>query len=153
VGPVPFAFCPPSALRCGWPDLDTITDDLEREATVGIIHNCQSHSLVSLYLVLPCVTVGQTPRKIFWTPHPPRLMAGPVTLPLGSLVGVAEDPHLLLQDSKPVKGVLILYAYRLAHRIGRPRTTQCCSRARHRLGQRTNSTLSRRCSMFALPPP
>lgn len=24
-----------------WVDLDTITDDLEREATVGIIHNCE----------------------------------------------------------------------------------------------------------------
>lgn len=23
------------------PDLDTITDELEREATIGIIHNCE----------------------------------------------------------------------------------------------------------------
>ncbi|OJT13456.1 Beige protein -like protein [Trametes pubescens] len=67
-------------------DLDAITDDLEREATVGIIHN-----------------FGQTPRKIFATPHPPRNMHGNSALPLGLIYGVAEDYHLLTQSSRPLK--------------------------------------------------
>ncbi|EMD36591.1 hypothetical protein CERSUDRAFT_115625 [Gelatoporia subvermispora B] len=67
-------------------DLDAITDDLEREATVGIIHN-----------------FGQTPRKIFNSPHPERMMHGISSLPLGTIYGVAEDYHLLSQRSKPVK--------------------------------------------------
>ncbi|TDL19109.1 beach-domain-containing protein [Rickenella mellea] len=65
-------------------DLDSIADPLERGATVGIIHN-----------------FGQTPRKIFQTPHPPRILSGPSTLPLGTLHGVEEDPHLLLQSPRP----------------------------------------------------
>ncbi|KAH9846387.1 beach-domain-containing protein [Lenzites betulinus] len=67
-------------------DLDSITDDLEREATVGIIHN-----------------FGQTPRKIFAAPHPPRNMHGNSSLPLGLIYGVAEDYHLLTQGSRPLK--------------------------------------------------
>ncbi|KAH9919489.1 beach-domain-containing protein [Epithele typhae] len=67
-------------------DLDAITDDLEREATVGIIHN-----------------FGQTPRKIFATPHPPRNMHGNSALPLGQIYGIAEDYHLLTQGSRPLK--------------------------------------------------
>ncbi|KAI8986856.1 beach-domain-containing protein [Trametes punicea] len=67
-------------------DLDTITDELEREATVGIIHN-----------------FGQTPRKIFSTPHPPRNMHGNSALPLGTIYGIAEDYHLLTQSSRPLK--------------------------------------------------
>lgn len=66
-------------------DLDKITDELEREATVGIIHN-----------------FGQTPRKLFDTPHPPRYMQGPTTLPLGTQYGIVEDIHQLIQSSRPV---------------------------------------------------
>lgn len=68
-------------------DLDKITDDLEREATVGIIHN-----------------FGQTPKKIFATPHPARMMHGISSLPLGILYGVEEDWRLLEQSEKPVRG-------------------------------------------------
>ncbi|KAG6889353.1 hypothetical protein C0992_005581 [Termitomyces sp. T32_za158] len=64
-------------------DLDSITDELEREATVGIIHN-----------------FGQTPRKLFSAPHPPRLNHGLSTLPVGVLHGIEEDPHLLVQGSR-----------------------------------------------------
>ncbi|THV04025.1 beach-domain-containing protein [Dendrothele bispora CBS 962.96] len=64
-------------------DLDTITDELEREATVGIIHN-----------------FGQTPRKLFTTPHPQRYNHGLATLPIGTLHGVEEDFQLLNQGSR-----------------------------------------------------
>ncbi|KIM43842.1 hypothetical protein M413DRAFT_26133 [Hebeloma cylindrosporum] len=64
-------------------DLDAIKDDLEREATVGIIHN-----------------FGQTPRKLFNSPHPERYHHGLHSLPLGVLHGIEEDPHLLTQNSR-----------------------------------------------------
>ncbi|KAJ7720932.1 beach-domain-containing protein [Mycena metata] len=64
-------------------DLDTITDELEREATVGIIHN-----------------FGQTPRKLFTTPHPPQYDSGVLTLPIGTPNGIEEDPHLLVQAGR-----------------------------------------------------
>ncbi|KAF9067929.1 beach-domain-containing protein [Rhodocollybia butyracea] len=64
-------------------DLDTITDELEREATVGIIHN-----------------FGQTPRKLFTSPHPLRYNHGLPTLPIGTLHGIEEDAHLLVQGSR-----------------------------------------------------
>ncbi|KAF5370942.1 hypothetical protein D9615_009793 [Tricholomella constricta] len=67
-------------------DLDTITDELEREATVGIIHN-----------------FGQTPRKLFTTPHPERFNHGLSTLPVGVLHGIEEDAHLLVQASRCFK--------------------------------------------------
>ncbi|KAJ2916640.1 hypothetical protein MD484_g3777, partial [Candolleomyces efflorescens] len=67
-------------------DLDKIKDDLEREATVGIIHN-----------------FGQTPRKLFNTPHPERLNHGLSTLPIGTLHGIEEDPHLLSQNERCFK--------------------------------------------------
>lgn len=67
-------------------DLDAITDDLEREATVGIIHN-----------------FGQTPRKLFHSPHPERMMHGNSSLSIGTLYGVAEDYHLLSQSAKVAK--------------------------------------------------
>ncbi|RDB25611.1 Beige 1 [Hypsizygus marmoreus] len=67
-------------------DLDTITDELEREATVGIIHN-----------------FGQTPRKLFNAPHPGRINHGLLTLPVGVLHGIEEDPHLLVQGSRCFK--------------------------------------------------
>ncbi|KAJ7052675.1 beach-domain-containing protein [Mycena amicta] len=80
----------PASLNCFHPlsyegsiDLDTITDELEREATVGIIHN-----------------FGQTPRKLFTTEHPAQYQAGPRTLPLGQSNGIEEDPHLLVQAAR-----------------------------------------------------
>ncbi|TFY80618.1 hypothetical protein EWM64_g3393 [Hericium alpestre] len=64
-------------------DLDSITDELEREATVGIIHN-----------------FGQTPRKLFSSPHPERIMHGFSSMPLGTLHGIEEDYNLLVQSVK-----------------------------------------------------
>ncbi|KAF8233255.1 beach-domain-containing protein [Tricholoma matsutake] len=64
-------------------DLDKITDELEREATVGIIHN-----------------FGQTPHKLFNAPHPQRLSHGLPSLPIGVVYGVEEHPHLLVQESR-----------------------------------------------------
>ncbi|KAG8908740.1 hypothetical protein FRB99_002978 [Tulasnella sp. 403] len=75
-------------------DLDSISDPLEKEATAGIIHN-----------------FGQTPRKIFFTPHPPRYMDGSTTLPLGVSHGIPEDSHLLLQSSNPVRTIGRRVAY------------------------------------------
>ncbi|KAH9006451.1 beach-domain-containing protein [Lactarius hatsudake] len=65
-------------------DLDTITDELEREATVGIIHN-----------------FGQTPRKLFTAPHPQRFMQGPSSLPIGTSYGVEENYGLLERRKRP----------------------------------------------------
>ncbi|KAG7089658.1 hypothetical protein E1B28_011318 [Marasmius oreades] len=67
-------------------DLDSITDELEREATVGIIHN-----------------FGQTPRKLFNAPHPQRYNHGISSLPIGTLHGIEEDPHLLVQGARVLK--------------------------------------------------
>ncbi|KAL5513687.1 BPH1 [Sanghuangporus vaninii] len=74
-------------------DLDRITDNLERQATVGIIHN-----------------FGQTPRKLFNTPHPSRIMQGTTTLPLGTSYGAIEDAQLLVQSSRPVAEITELVA-------------------------------------------
>ncbi|KAH8809671.1 beach-domain-containing protein [Flagelloscypha sp. PMI_526] len=83
----------PESLNCFHPlsyegavDLDKITDELEREATVGIIHN-----------------FGQTPRKLFTAPHPARFTRGNPALPIGSPLGIPEDPHLLVQDARCFK--------------------------------------------------
>ncbi|KAF9002530.1 hypothetical protein BDQ17DRAFT_1357028 [Cyathus striatus] len=83
----------PASLNCFHPlsyegsiDLDAIKDDLEREATVGIIHN-----------------FGQTPRKIFTVPHPERFNHGLISLPLGTLHGIEEDAHLLTQGNRCFK--------------------------------------------------
>lgn len=67
-------------------DLDTIDDKMEREATVGIIHN-----------------FGQTPRKLFVQPHPARIMDGRTPLPLGAMFGIAEDYQMLSQSAKPLR--------------------------------------------------
>ncbi|KAF8344869.1 hypothetical protein F5887DRAFT_1061981 [Amanita rubescens] len=67
-------------------DLDSIEDDLQREATVGIIHN-----------------FGQTPRKLFTAPHPQRYNHGLSTLPIGTLHGIEEDPHHLNQATRCFK--------------------------------------------------
>ncbi|KAF5354041.1 hypothetical protein D9756_006953 [Leucocoprinus leucothites] len=64
-------------------NLDEITDELEKEATVGIIHN-----------------FGQTPRKLFTGPHPERYNHGLSTLPLGTLHGIEEDSQLLTQGTR-----------------------------------------------------
>ncbi|KAF8696543.1 Beach protein, partial [Rhizoctonia solani] len=66
-------------------DLDSITDPMERDATVGIIHN-----------------FGQTPRKLFTSPHPPRMMEGVKTLPLGTIYGIEESYDLLCHTYRPV---------------------------------------------------
>ncbi|KAF9014685.1 beach-domain-containing protein [Hymenopellis radicata] len=90
------------ALNCFHPlsyegsiDLDSITDELEREATVGIIHN-----------------FGQTPRKLFDSPHPQRFNHGCNTLPLGTLHGIPEDAHLLVQGSRCFKDLGLSVAVR-----------------------------------------
>ncbi|KAG8823617.1 hypothetical protein FRC17_009281 [Serendipita sp. 399] len=70
-------------------DLDAIADPLEREATVGIIHN-----------------FGQTPRKLFSHPHPARIMDGRTSLPLGALFGIPEDYSMLSQEAKPLRNSL-----------------------------------------------
>lgn len=44
--------------------------------------------------------VGQTPRKLFNVPHPPRFNHGLSTLPLGTLHGIEEDHNLLSQSVK-----------------------------------------------------
>ncbi|KAF7969330.1 hypothetical protein HWV62_27717 [Athelia sp. TMB] len=72
-------------------------DPLEREATVGIIHN-----------------FGQTPRKVFNTPHPERFMHGLTTLPIGTLHGIEEDGHLLEQEPMSIRGVLLSLLHRRA---------------------------------------
>ena len=48
--------------------------------------------------------VGQTPRKLFTTPHPKRINHGSSTLPVGVLHGIEEDPHLLVQGSRCFRG-------------------------------------------------
>ncbi|EIN04780.1 beach-domain-containing protein [Punctularia strigosozonata HHB-11173 SS5] len=67
-------------------DLDSIDDELEKEATIGIIHN-----------------FGQTPRKLFNAPHPERYMHGLSSLPIGNLHGIAEDYRLLQQSQRPIR--------------------------------------------------
>lgn len=69
-------------------DLDSISDNLQKEATAGIIHN-----------------FGQTPKKLFSLPHPPRHMDDRMYLPVGVPFGIPEDYHLLLQSPKPVHGM------------------------------------------------
>ncbi|KAG8753027.1 hypothetical protein FRC12_011693 [Ceratobasidium sp. 428] len=66
-------------------DLDSITDPMELDATVGIIHN-----------------FGQTPRKLFTSPHPARMMEGVKTLPLGTIYGVEESYDLLAHTFRPI---------------------------------------------------
>ncbi|KAG2357108.1 hypothetical protein BDR07DRAFT_1421270 [Suillus spraguei] len=70
-------------------DLDKIDDDLERKATVGIIHN-----------------FGQTPKKLFTSPHPPRNLEGFLSLPVTIARGVPEDALVLARDEMPFKVVL-----------------------------------------------
>jgi len=96
------------------PDLDAITDQLEREATVGIIHNCKKFILnilgccsdIPFDLYEPLILVGQTPRKLFTTSHPQRYNHGLDSLPIGTLHGIEEDAHLLVQESRSFKGVI-----------------------------------------------
>ncbi|KAG8221472.1 hypothetical protein J3R82DRAFT_1685 [Butyriboletus roseoflavus] len=70
-------------------DLDKVTDPLERAATIGIIHN-----------------FGQTPRKLFSSPHPPRNLQGILSLPVQASRGVPEDALALTRDPRPLKVVL-----------------------------------------------
>jgi hypothetical protein len=89
-------------------DLDKITDELEREATVGIIHNCappSSRETRKFILITYPSSVGQTPKKLFQSPHPQRIMQGTYTLPLILQRGIVEDYRLLEQNRKTSKGV------------------------------------------------
>ena len=85
-------------------DLDAITDPLEREATVGIIHNCKG-CCDPLKTCIDAVSVGQTPRKLFGTFHPQKIMEGRTELPLGTTHGLAEDYQLLSQSTRVVRGM------------------------------------------------
>ncbi|KAI6157101.1 hypothetical protein BKA82DRAFT_965252 [Pisolithus tinctorius] len=67
-------------------DLDSIIDPLEREATIGIIHN-----------------FGQTPRKLFDSPHPSRNLSGTLSLPVKVKRGICEDALALTRDARPLK--------------------------------------------------
>ncbi|KIK26284.1 hypothetical protein PISMIDRAFT_271223 [Pisolithus microcarpus 441] len=67
-------------------DLDKISDPVEREATIGIIHN-----------------FGQTPRKLFNSPHPSRNLSGTLSLPVKVKRGVCEDTLALAKDAHPLK--------------------------------------------------
>jgi hypothetical protein len=55
-------------------------------------------------------SVGQTPRKLFSTAHPERFNHGLSTLPIGNLHGVEEDPHLLTQNERCFRGMVIRQA-------------------------------------------
>ncbi|KAI9028612.1 hypothetical protein DFJ74DRAFT_495541 [Hyaloraphidium curvatum] len=74
-------------------DMDAILDPVEKQATIGIIHN-----------------FGQTPRQLFKKPHPPRLIFPPVVF-----YKLAKQPQLLfpaqkvvLKTEQPVKSLAIL---------------------------------------------
>lgn len=86
----------PSAFNCFHPlsyrgavDLDAMTDESEKAASTAIIHN-----------------FGQTPRQIFKTPHPQRVVGaytpGADRLPVGTKYGVAEHWQLLFRSALPV---------------------------------------------------
>lgn len=64
----------------------------------------QIFPLLTLHRLTFCSIVGQTPRKLFNTPHPERYHHGLHSLPLGTLHGIEEDPHLLTQNSRCFKG-------------------------------------------------
>ncbi|CAG8749385.1 4126_t:CDS:1, partial [Acaulospora colombiana] len=95
-------------------DLDAIEDPLQREATVGIIHN-----------------FGQTPRKLFSQPHPPRLMEGRTQLPLGVMFGVPEDCQMLNQSTKPLRNSLTVPVATLFLDTMSDRILPCSSQAMH----------------------
>lgn len=71
-----------------WVSFTTVSLHLDREST----------HVLTLHLV------GQTPKKLFREPHPERLNHGLSTLPLGTLHGIEEDPHLLVQNERCYKG-------------------------------------------------
>ncbi len=60
--------------------MDAIADPVEKQATIGIIHN-----------------FGQTPRQLFKRPHAPRMLFPPVVS-----YKVHRQPQLLFQAPKPV---------------------------------------------------
>ena len=59
--------------------------------------------------------VGQTPKRLFDSPHPARLLNGTTSLPLGTQFGVEEDPQLLVQSARPVAGMRSDTVPRIAH--------------------------------------
>jgi len=66
-------------------DLDSISDESERAASVGIIHN-----------------FGQTPHQIFALGHPQRFLNGISSLPIGQRFGVDEHYAVLIRSALPV---------------------------------------------------
>lgn len=61
-------------------DMDSITDSVEKQATIGIIHN-----------------FGQTPRQLFKKQHPARMLFSPVVA-----YKLYRQPQLLFQAPRPV---------------------------------------------------
>ena len=49
------------------------------------------------------LAVGQTPRKLFDSPHPPRNLQGLLSLPAQVTRGVCEDALVLTRDARPLK--------------------------------------------------
>lgn len=70
--------------------------------------------------------VGQTPRKLFSSPHPPRNLQGILSLPVRTSRGVPEDALALTRDPRPLKGkardgfVALLYAHGFAVALDGP---------------------------------
>lgn len=56
--------------------------------------------------------VGQTPKKLFTSPHPPRNLEGFLSLPVTIARGVPEDALALARDSKPFKGKCPIFLLR-----------------------------------------
>ncbi|KAI9273685.1 hypothetical protein BY458DRAFT_434908 [Sporodiniella umbellata] len=67
-------------------DLDSMTDIVEKTATIGMIHN-----------------FGQTPCQLFKKPHPSRAQMGQDQLSL-SYYTFQEDPQKLIQSVAPLRG-------------------------------------------------
>lgn len=74
-------------------------------SSITVSHRCISR----IFPRLLCNVVGQTPRKLFNTPHPDRMMHGSSSLPIGSIYGIPEDYHLLSQSGKVIRGEFFAY--------------------------------------------
>lgn len=66
-------------------DLDNISDEGERAASIGIIHN-----------------FGMTPEKLFAMPHPQRFIGGMTALPTDKRFGIDEHYVVLIRSALPV---------------------------------------------------
>jgi hypothetical protein len=90
-------------------DLESIADPMERDATVGIIHNCKYLVSIRRSFSLMRDIVGQTPRKLFTSPHAARIMEGVKTLPLGTIYGIEESYDLLGHSFRPIHSESIAF--------------------------------------------